>query len=110
MTAVHTIDNNPYYGFNRDLGAVSAANYRTLTWTAWEVANRGNPGAPFGNYKGITPHPQEQNRLEKITSRYFRERNAFLNAEEEDPLVAARNKEKVASLKAIMARCGKLFI
>lgn len=108
--AVSTIAGNPYYGFNKDLGKVSSANYRTLTWVAWEVLTCGSPGDAISGYKGVTRTPQEETRLERIISNYFRARNAYLSSDEpEDTAAMEIDKQKVVDLKTLMSQCGKLF-
>lgn len=110
-TAVETIGNNPYFGFNKDLGVVAANHYRTLTWVGWNVLIKGCPSSPYEAYKGITKTPQEQSRLERIINAYFRARAAYLSADEpEDESMVAKDKEKVEALVRAMQKCGNLFV
>uniref|UniRef100_A0AAT9J9W0 Nucleocapsid protein n=1 Tax=Blattella germanica chuvirus 1 TaxID=3133478 RepID=A0AAT9J9W0_9VIRU len=57
--AFATVNGNPYFGFNHDLGEVKSTNYRFIGWVAKELLVRGEGRHSLAQYAGwpvIVPH------------------------------------------------------
>lgn len=64
--ALQAVNNNPYYGFNHELGVVKSTNYRFIGWVAKEILIRGEGRDSLGQYAGwplIVPHEAQLIRM-----------------------------------------------
>ncbi|VDL76406.1 unnamed protein product [Nippostrongylus brasiliensis] len=50
--AVRTVGNNPYYGYNRNLGTAASTGYKTLAWVSKELPIRSGAAPTLKDYAG----------------------------------------------------------
>jgi hypothetical protein len=70
--ALRLIHNNPYYGFNKDLGPVKSTNYPSITWIAKTLLIAVGGNDTLKNYAGFTRGIKHQDRVQRWIEVYTR--------------------------------------
>lgn len=71
--AVVRVGNNPYYGFNSDLGAAKQTNYMSLSWVASKVLMKNDPPtySALSRYRGLPTAPKKHDELQELIEAYI---------------------------------------
>lgn len=71
--AVIKVGNNPYYGFNSDLGLAKHTNYMSLSWVASKVLMKSDPPnyAALARYRGLPSAPKRHDELQALIEAYI---------------------------------------
>lgn len=65
---------NPYYGFNRDLGAARSTLYSSIAYVAKELLLQLNGETSLKNYKGWIKKPKSATVIEQMIGEYIETR------------------------------------
>lgn len=71
--AIATVAGNPYYGFNRDLGAARSTLYSSIAYVAKELLLQLNGETSLKNYKGWIRKPKSATTIDAMISEFVEE-------------------------------------